>query len=254
MLGLLGLICFSLWIPQSAAAKDPSPDATDESTDKLSTRQFGKDVLGDFAGLFSIRNAAPFAIGVAGTALATIPEQSIQAHFAPGNRWGAWAEPGHYLGNSSLLGAASGTLFWASRKSDDSRFRAATYSLLRGSIVNAAVTRTMKVAFNRQRPNGESHSFPSDHASTSFMWATVFASHYGRKAAIPGFLAATYIAASRLERNKHHLTDVVAGAAIGYLAGKTAARRTKQGSDRRVTWHVVPMGRGAAASIQIRLF
>ena len=85
------------------------------------------------------------------------------------------------------------------------------------------------------------------------MWATVFASHYGKAAAIPGFLAATYVAASRLERNKHHLTDVVAGAAIGYLAGKTAARRTKQNSKRRITWHVVPLGRGAATIIEIRL-
>jgi membrane-associated phospholipid phosphatase len=235
----------------SAQSTGSSPRA--ETHRKLTTAQFGRDLAGDFVGLASIHNLAPLAGGAAATALATIPEQELEKFFAPGGRWGSWGEAGHYIGNGGVLGAAAGTLFFVSRTTENSRFRDASYSLVRASIVNATVTGVMKVGFGRQRPNGDSNSFPSGHSSASFMWATVLASHYGTKAAIPGFIAASYVAASRLERNKHHLTDVVAGAVIGYIAGRTVARRTKRRSDPRVTWHVVPAGLGAAAIVEIRL-
>ena len=45
------------------------------------------------------------------------------------------------------------------------------------------------------------------------------------KAGIPSYAVAAYVSATRLEERKHHLTDVVGGAAIGVLAGRTVSRR-----------------------------
>ncbi len=238
--------------PLFAAAPKDSDEAAKKPQQHVK-RRFGKDLLANFGGLFAPSNIGPWIAGAAATGLATIPEQDIKEHFAPGDRWGRWSSPGKHMGNDSILAAAAGGLFWAGRKSDNSRFRDATYSLMQATIVNVAVTRAVKVTTGRQRPNGDEFSFPSGHASTTFMWATVFAEHYGTKAAIPGYLAAAYVAATRLEERKHHLTDVVAGAAIGYIAGRTVSRRTRRNPESRITWQVTPMGRGFAASISLRL-
>ena len=43
-------------------------------------------------------------------------------------------------------------------------------------------------------------------------------------AAVPAYLLAGLVGASRLEQDKHHLSDVVAGAALGYIVGRTVVR------------------------------
>jgi membrane-associated phospholipid phosphatase len=65
-------------------------------------------------------------------------------------------------------------------------------------------------------------SFPSGHTTGAFAAATVFAMEYKEKPLIPiiSYSAATLIGLSRLTENKHWATDVLVGAALGYLSGK----------------------------------
>jgi membrane-associated phospholipid phosphatase len=65
-------------------------------------------------------------------------------------------------------------------------------------------------------------SFPSGHATVAFAAATVFALEYRNKPWVPilAYTSATIIGLSRITENKHWATDVLAGAAIGFLAGK----------------------------------
>jgi membrane-associated phospholipid phosphatase len=65
-------------------------------------------------------------------------------------------------------------------------------------------------------------SFPSGHTTVAFAAATVFASEYKNLKIIPiiSYSVASLIGISRIIVNQHWATDVVAGAAIGYLAGK----------------------------------
>ena len=65
-------------------------------------------------------------------------------------------------------------------------------------------------------------SFPSGHTTVAFAAATVFASEYKNKPIVPviAYSAATLIGLSRITENKHWTTDVLVGAAVGYLAGK----------------------------------
>src|SRR5665213_2030216 len=67
-----------------------------------------------------------------------------------------------------------------------------------------------------------SNSFPSGHPTVAFAAATVFASEYRDKPLIPIFAysVATLIGVSRITENKHWSTDVLVGAAVGFLAGK----------------------------------
>jgi membrane-associated phospholipid phosphatase len=48
--------------------------------------------------------------------------------------------------------------------------------------------------------------------------------HYGWKAGLPAYALAAGIGLSRIEANRHHLSDVVAGAALGTIVGRTVTR------------------------------
>ncbi len=65
-------------------------------------------------------------------------------------------------------------------------------------------------------------SFPSGHTTVAFAAATVFASEYRNTTVIPviAYSAATLVGLSRITQNAHWFTDVIAGAANGFLAGK----------------------------------
>jgi membrane-associated phospholipid phosphatase len=249
---LFGLL--SLCLASASFASPPASylhPAADPAHD-LTTREFLKDVTHNFGALVSRQNILPAAAGAALTGIATASEQNLERHFARGDIWGAWADPGTYVGNPLLLAGVSSTLFAASRNSKNARFRSASYSLVQGTIVTSAIVQSAKPMFQRLRPSGEDHSgFPSGHAADSFMFATVLTHHYGWKAGIPAYAVAAYVAASRLEQRKHHLTDITVGAAIGYIVGATVSRRMRGSKPSRFGWQVRPLRRGFAVSVQL---
>ena len=50
------------------------------------------------------------------------------------------------------------------------------------------------------------------------MGAAFIHERYGWKYSVPAYIAATYVAYSRVEADKHYVEDVVAGAAIGVVS------------------------------------
>lgn len=77
--------------------------------------------------------------------------------------------------------------------------------------------------FIKQSHNTSSYSsFPSGHTTVAFAAATVFAMEYKNQPLIPiiSYSAATLIGLSRLTENKHWPTDILFGAALGFLSGK----------------------------------
>ena len=65
-------------------------------------------------------------------------------------------------------------------------------------------------------------SFPSGHTTVAFAAATVFAMEYKNTPLIPiiSYSVATLIGLSRITENKHWATDIIAGAALGFLTGQ----------------------------------
>ena len=74
---------------------------------------------------------------------------------------------------------------------------------------------------NRTRPDGTHYSFPSGHASASFATAAVLQQHFGWKTGLFAYGAAAYASTSRLSENKHYASDVIFGAALGLVSGRT---------------------------------
>ena len=82
-----------------------------------------------------------------------------------------------------------------------------------------AVVNGIKYSAKRLRPDASTYnSFPSGHTATAFMTATMLHKEYeGRSPwfSIGGYTLAALTGVSRVLNNRHWLTDVVAGAAIG---------------------------------------
>ena len=131
---------------------------------------------------------------------------------------------------------------------DNKKMQTTTLLAVQSYITGAAVQFVVKAVTGRQRPQAISRneevgsptfrgpfanirdadgnklngSFPSGHTTVAFAAATVYALEYKDKPWVPVFAytAASLIGFSRITENKHWATDVLAGAALGYLSGK----------------------------------
>ncbi|HEU4892017.1 MAG TPA: phosphatase PAP2 family protein, partial [Vicinamibacterales bacterium] len=99
------------------------------------------------------------------------------------------------------------------------------FDMLHALLVSQALTPGIKFAVQRDRPTGECCAFPSGHASAAFATASVVERHLGYRGSWPMFLIASYVATSRLSDNRHYLSDVVFGAAVGISSGWTVVGR-----------------------------
>lgn len=209
--------------------------------------------MDNFKRIVSSQNLWPAAIGSATAGLSAFADDEA-LDSASGEEDG-FNEAADIFGHAGVQGAAIGGLLLAGRSSGDPKFRRASYELAQGFVVNGAITLGLKGAISRRRPNGENtNSFPSGHASTAFTSATILSEHYGLKAGVPAYLTAGFIGWTRLDRKEHNLSDVLAGAALGYVVGKTVTRDRRFLGGRRVQWSVGPAaGGGAAVSVNISL-
>ncbi len=76
----------------------------------------------------------------------------------------------------------------------------------------------------------EYNSFPSGHTSTAFSIATVFARQYSNKKWVPvlSYGLASMVGMTRIVENRHWASDVLAGAALGYLCGNLVMANYKR--------------------------
>jgi hypothetical protein len=108
--------------------------------------------------------------------------------------------------------------------------------LLRAQAVTEILVEPIKFATQRARPDGsDRQSFPSGHAAITFAAATVIERHLGWKHSIAAYVIASYVATSRLHDNRHYLSDIVFGAAVGSIAGRTVTAHGRE------TWTLGPM-------------
>ncbi len=89
-----------------------------------------------------------------------------------------------------------------------------------GLVLTYVATRALKGIVREERPGGGTHdSFPSGHASTSFLAASMNAALFPREAPY-WYAGATLLSIARNEIGVHYFGDVVAGAALGYGIGR----------------------------------
>lgn len=257
----LCLLACSSWasgqsLTPSAAANDPSvaasPAATSWALPASSDRQGSslfKDLFSplkdDFRQFGAKRNLALIGIGAAAAATShTWDQQTARSH------WGASVddvfEPGQVVGGFLVQAGAAVGAYALGRATDHERLATVGAHLFRAQIVAQTTTQTIKFATGRTRPDGTKLSLPSGHSAAAFATASVLQSDLGWKAGVPAYAIATWVAASRVQMKRHYVSDVVAGAAVGILAGRSVT--VGRGSARfSLSPTVVPGGVGVSA-------
>jgi membrane-associated phospholipid phosphatase len=147
-----------------------------------------------------------------------------------------------YGSGLTLGGAAVGILVLGALREDP-----ATVSLGRDLATALAISWGavwgLKLAVDSPRPKGGPYSFPSGHTATAFAAAPVFAAHLGTGAGVAAYALASFTGVARIEDEKHYAVDVLAGAALGILAGTISLRMGSRAS-------LIPTPGGAGMTVR----
>jgi hypothetical protein len=179
-------------------------------------------------------------VGAAGALLAHPADDNLNARLV-GKKSADWFwKPGNIVGSAPVeIGATQGKYHIGRYNvppnqeqpiTDGASARTNKWShmgldLLRAQIVSQAFVQGIKYSVRRDRPTGECCSFPSGHATTAFAVASVIERHFGYRLSVPMIAVASYVGTSRLHDNRHFLSDVVFGAALGTATGWTVVGR-----------------------------
>jgi membrane-associated phospholipid phosphatase len=155
--------------------------------------------------------------------------------------------PGAVIGGTPLqLGAAFAT-YAIGRALNKPCAASLGADLVQAQLMAQILAAGIKQATRRSRPEGSGYSFPSGHTTVTFASATVLQRHFGWKVGIPAYGVAAYVAASRVEMNRHYLSDVAFGAALGIIAGRTVT--IGRGRQLMLTPLAPPENAGAGAGL-----
>ncbi|MBL8851023.1 MAG: phosphatase PAP2 family protein [Planctomycetaceae bacterium] len=143
------------------------------------------------------------------------------------DRWGEFSHTLGKLGEAPiqvpLLAVLWGTSVWM----QDAELNGFAHTVVSAYAINGLAVLAIKAVTDTDRPdpdwNGGRWGFPSFHAASSFAIAGVVEEYYGWPAALPAYTLAGLISWSRIDERDHDLSDVVFGAAMGWVIGKSVA-------------------------------
>jgi hypothetical protein len=248
--GPLGAQTFDFGAPIPSAADSrfstggTSPQSlSSTSTPTFKTPNFFKQTLTDFRNLSSTSTLTWLAIGTVASAAVHPSDMRITREMSSAPAMDQ-LRAGNIIGGKEFQFGASVAAFAIGKMAGNSRVSDVAGKVLRAQIMAQTVTGVMKQTAQRQRPDGsDMRSFPSGHTSVSFASATVLQRELGWKVGVPAYAVASYVGMARVEKQKHFLSDVAFGAAIGILAGRTVT--IGSGEKRFAVSPVVTPGGGA---------
>lgn len=220
--------------PPPAAAPAPAAQGPDPIVEHTETtwKSLLKDTGSDFVS-FPQRKSTWVLLAAGGAlALAAHPaDEYVETHIVGNPTADGIFAVGKVLGNTYFQIGAALTMYIVGQqltKDGDTQTHRLThlsFDIIRAQIVAQALVQSIKISVRRDRPTGECCAFPSGHATSAFAAAAVLERHFGYRGSWPALLAASYVAASRLVDNRHFLSDVVFGAALGEAIGWTVVGR-----------------------------
>ncbi|MFM9965449.1 MAG: phosphatase PAP2 family protein [Planctomycetaceae bacterium] len=143
-----------------------------------------------------------------------------------------WGEGSRFLGGvgevkyqAPVMLGVYGYSVWA----QDEELHDLMGTMLSASAITGVSTSALKLFTNTDRPsntfqNGR-YGFPSYHTASTFAIAAVLDEYYGCQVGLPAYALATAVGFSRIDERVHDLSDVVFGAALGFVIGKAVAQK-----------------------------
>jgi membrane-associated phospholipid phosphatase len=181
---------------------------------------FGGTVDG-FRHLRSRDSLTVLAIGAVAAASSHPADRDVTEDFAHTGSLRSVFKSGSIVGGTPLQLSSAFAVYGIGRALHHPCAAAVGADLIKAQLMAEALTIGIKESGRRSRPAGNGFSFPSGHTAAAFASATVLQRHFGWKVGIPAYGVAAYVAASRVQTERHYLSDVAFGAAVGIVAGRS---------------------------------
>lgn len=233
-------------LPRFELASDTQPAATDETADALATETqptFERGPLPSFAEtierdvkelprlfwhdtkkIFGDPYNLIFLLGAGGASAALRPEvdDDIEDHYNRHHTFrGDWPDTFGAIGNP--VSHFSFALAWYAIGQGMQHDK--TYEVGKRAFdaltITGLTTMMLKISANTESPNGENLAWPSGHVSSTMALATVLNHAYGPLVGVPMFGLTGLVAVERMDDYEHHFSDVVFGAALGWVVAET---------------------------------
>jgi membrane-associated phospholipid phosphatase len=225
------VVCLIVVTPAGAQGVTPSASLPSTATTPASAgtitpshTTFGslfRDSVTDFGGVPTRNNLLIIAVGVAAAAAAHPFDGRVSSSLTNSRMAGSTFRAGQTIGGAAAQITAAFATQAVGRATGNARIAAVGADLARAQILAQTMTAGVKFAARRTRPDGTQYSFPSGHTASAFATATVLQRDLGWKVGVPAYAMATYVAASRVQVQRHYLSDVTLGAALGIVAARS---------------------------------
>jgi membrane-associated phospholipid phosphatase len=207
--------------PASAQTEAASPSVQNDEAPSLVEVFTG--TVTNFRHLPTRENAVWLIVGGVAAAAASPLDANTTKTLAGNDALHEPLEAGAIVGGTPFaLGAAFAT-YGIGRAMHQPRIARLGSELVQAQLMAETLAFAVKEVARRDRPDGSGYSFPSGHTTVSFASADVLRRTFGWKVGVPAYAVASYVAASRIQSRRHYLSDVVFGAALGTVAGRTVA-------------------------------
>ena len=201
-------------------------------------RNWGPNLLHETRGIVNWPNA--IILGAAAGGAVAVKEgwdDNVRACTAKHpERWGSASDTIGDLGDWPVQVPALLSLYGYSLLAQNEQLHDVSTTLIDAYVINGVTTVLIKAAANTDRPttntNNGHYGFPSFHTSSSFTIAAVLDEYYGWQVGVPAYLLAGTIGWTRIDERDHDLSDVLFGAALGYVVGKSVAGQRLYGDGR----------------------
>jgi membrane-associated phospholipid phosphatase len=235
---VLSAILFSAAVNSQSQTPSPSPSpAPQPSATPTLEKQFFKNILHDQKAIWTsplhlggsdARWLAPLGVGAAAL-IAT--DQSTGDEIAESQKQLNASRIVSYAGSGYGAGGVALTFYLFGRAKHDDRARETGLLGAEALIDSAIVVTALKEITQRSRPlSGISRSdffdggssFPSGHSTAAWSLATVIANEYHDRplVQITAYGIASAVSVARFTGQKHYLSDVLVGSAMGYGIGR----------------------------------
>lgn len=176
-----------------------------------------KKVFGDPANLVFLLGA-----GGASAAVRYTVDDRIEDHYDRHRSFGGdWPDTFATLGNPIVHFAAAGVWYLAGQQMQDIKTYEVGKRAFSALAISGATTLLLKAAACTDSPNGEAFAWPSGHVSSTMALATVLHNAYGPLVGVPMFGLTGLVAVQRMDYGEHHFSDVIFGAALGWVVAET---------------------------------
>ncbi len=132
------------------------------------------------------------------------------------------------LGNPGFHFAGAGLWYLLSSQNQDEFNKERAWVMIRALSVTGLATAGLKAVRDNKTPVGNKWAWPSGHTSSSFTVAAVLDEFYGPSVGIPAYAAASLVGLRMMDQGDHWASDVVFGAALGWVVGHTIAGQHRQ--------------------------